>query len=1135
MKILKYLFSILLFLPIVCKSQTNTENYVKTDIMLDETQNLKMSSVQYYDGLGFPTVSVTNAGGSGQTTYSMITYDASGRKLCEYLPAVASNGTLQYKTPEEVVGLSSDNKAFTKYHYDALNRVIATDIPGNKWEGKQNKVEYTFNVKGEVLHYEVHANINSLITPENASYMYYPAGTLTKETSIDADNKKIEVFKNSLGQTILQRSFRVVNSTSKSDTLDTYYVYDELGYLRHVLSPKYQTSGNKNYNGYEYRYDQKGRIVKKILPGCDYIQYWYDDNDRLICMQDPELRKIKKNRFYIYDCLGRLVIQGICTQCKQGGSVYTAKFENNPNSFKKADYYIPSEYLKDLANAEIEIINYYDNHLYINNPFYGYALSKKEYCSQKGQLTGIVSRTTTGEYVSALMAYDIKGNLIESVTRELDGKIVRSSNTYTFTNQLEKSTYDVNTETDGKLSVVQNYQYNRYNNKKEVSTLNICHGKFENSSRMTYSYNGLGQLVSISRPCSDAKYKYELHGWLENITTNSFTEDIFYASGKGTKYYNGNISSIKWTDNTSSKIRGYKFLYDGANRLTQGKYGEGDAITTEETDYSEKVSYDVSGNIIGLTRYGKVQSGYGIIDNLTVSYIKGNQLSKVKETAPDYDYEGSLEYKKANVSDKETQYWYNKNGSLIADKSRGISYIKYDLNNNPIIIYFANGSTTEYVYNAGGTKLRVIHKTAKPNVITREYGSEKQKSLTEDMILYSNTTDYLVGGQLILKNGEVSKYLFDGGYCQISRCYNFGGSKIMGPLEFEDADGNTIYVPTNVHQPQSSYSEDLEFFFYNQDHLGNIREVVDGKGNVIQTTNYYPFGSIFADASAVEGSSEQPYKYNAKEFDKMQGLNTYDYGARQYDPVLARWDRIDPHCESYYNTNPYAYANNNPIWFVDVDGKDWYSYRTPEGAIIYEWYDGSEDREGYTNEGATHTITNGNCTYTFEQNEMVSMTENVLNEGDWSSQMTEINKKITKKSPKATEGDCFYQSGIMVQKSGTTSLGGTANNINGNKRMQSYINSQIDRGYSVRVQVDRQSSKKKFDGQGDHWVAIASRTTDLRTGEESFQFYDPGTIRPAAGTSKDNSFKFNPASNCWTSPAYGSMKYNLLNVRKNQN
>ena len=40
------------------------------------------------------------------------------------------------------------------------------------------------------------------------------------------------------------------------------------------------------------------------------------------------------------------------------------------------------------------------------------------------------------------------------------------------------------------------------------------------------------------------------------------------------------------------------------------------------------------------------------------------------------------------------------------------------------------------------------------------------------------------------------------------------------------------------------------------------------------------------DPAAVKGASLQPYKYNGKELDLMHGLNTYDYGARQYDPIL---------------------------------------------------------------------------------------------------------------------------------------------------------------------------------------------------------------------------------------------------------
>ena len=104
-------------------------------------------------------------------------------------------------------------------------------------------------------------------------------------------------------------------------------------------------------------------------------------------------------------------------------------------------------------------------------------------------------------------------------------------------------------------------------------------------------------------------------------------------------------------------------------------------------------------------------------------------------------------------------------------------------------------------------------------------------------------------------------------------------------------------------------------------HLGNIREVVNAKGVVQQVTNYYPFGAPYADATASKGADVQPYKYNGKELDRMHGLDTYDYGARQYDPVLARWDRMDPLCEKFYSTSPYAYCANNPVRFIDPDGQ----------------------------------------------------------------------------------------------------------------------------------------------------------------------------------------------------------------------
>jgi RHS repeat-associated protein len=83
--------------------------------------------------------------------------------------------------------------------------------------------------------------------------------------------------------------------------------------------------------------------------------------------------------------------------------------------------------------------------------------------------------------------------------------------------------------------------------------------------------------------------------------------------------------------------------------------------------------------------------------------------------------------------------------------------------------------------------------------------------------------------------------------------------------------------------------------------------------------NYYPSGLQFC--NNVTDSDVQPQRYNGKELDKMHGLCTYDYGARQYNPVTARWDRMDPLCEKYYSASPYAYCGGDPVNKIDPDGR----------------------------------------------------------------------------------------------------------------------------------------------------------------------------------------------------------------------
>ena len=62
-----------------------------------------------------------------------------------------------------------------------------------------------------------------------------------------------------------------------------------------------------------------------------------------------------------------------------------------------------------------------------------------------------------------------------------------------------------------------------------------------------------------------------------------------------------------------------------------------------------------------------------------------------------------------------------------------------------------------------------------------------------------------------------------------------------------------------------------------------------------------------------------PYLFNVKEFDEETGM--YYYGARYYEPRLSLWMSVDPLQEKYPNISTYCYAANNPIKFIDSDGR----------------------------------------------------------------------------------------------------------------------------------------------------------------------------------------------------------------------
>jgi hypothetical protein len=91
------------------------------------------------------------------------------------------------------------------------------------------------------------------------------------------------------------------------------------------------------------------------------------------------------------------------------------------------------------------------------------------------------------------------------------------------------------------------------------------------------------------------------------------------------------------------------------------------------------------------------------------------------------------------------------------------------------------------------------------------------RELAPSEVLSADSTDYLLGGSLTLRNGRLDKYQFEGGYCQAEQ-YAYNADE-----------------------------DNITFHYYDRDHLGNVRQVTtapgSSNGTVVQRMDYYPFGA----------------------------------------------------------------------------------------------------------------------------------------------------------------------------------------------------------------------------------------------------------------------------------------------------
>ncbi len=86
---------------------------------------------------------------------------------------------------------------------------------------------------------------------------------------------------------------------------------------------------------------------------------------------------------------------------------------------------------------------------------------------------------------------------------------------------------------------------------------------------------------------------------------------------------------------------------------------------------------------------------------------------------------------------------------------------------------------------------------------------------------------------------------------------------------------------------------------------------------------YYAFGSPMPTRSWSDPNAKYKYGLNGKEKDNEINVDggDYDFGARIYDSRLGRWLSLDPLLIIYSGFSPYNFCFNNPLIFIDPDGK----------------------------------------------------------------------------------------------------------------------------------------------------------------------------------------------------------------------
>ena len=835
-----------------------------------------VTDISYFDGAGRDVQHVM-VNGTFTEDGDIITPVYQGfynDKEREYLPysKINNDGALAAASFEasnwNYLGTDEQAYAFSKVVYDGspLERQKKITGAGKNWHVQDKGVRITYGTTGEreVRLYRVESN--GTLKQDG----FYATGSLHKVTTIDEDGNMTETFSDREGKNLLS-----VN-VDGNNRLETYYVYDMYGLLRYVLSPEASarigataTKTTPVIQGYAYyyEYDEYRRMALKQLPGCDPVYMVCDMRDRLVMAQDGKQRTENANKwsYSLYDEKNRVIEIGEVV------STITSHVALQKEA-SKSNNYIPSG-----TRTPIQY-TLYDTYVATTNvPIHSFVSLPGNYSTTySSKVTGLetsirtrVLDITPVKWLTKTTYYDERGRILQTISDNLQGKTSRVDMKYDFMDNVIKR-QESHSISANQTDIVETE--NSYDTRGRLlnSTTRLNNGA---PATISYSYDGVGRLISKTLGNITETRTYNSRGWLTSKNSTPFKMKLRYEAPENndTACWNGNISEGEWQQGTSAALM-YGFTYDGVNRLTETiqKQKSGTTWGLLSSNYLEKgITYDRNGNIETLQRTANGSN----VDDLIYTYT-GNQLTSLTENVKN-SLPGDI-YSRGDAT--VGTYTYDKNGNMTNDRRRGLSFTYNFLN---LLREVKTGSTikAKYIYLAEGTKLRVRD------------------------------------------NGDVNGFDYLGSLTYIKS--NTG-------LQLESVNFGDGVIRANV-----SNSAGSEVNYFLTDHLGSVRVIVDDNGAVKERNDYYPFGARHIKNNYPQLANSK-YKYNGKEEQTTGNLKYLDYGARMYDSGLGRWFVGDPLQENYFFLSAYSYCAGNPLAYVDVDGLWIHDYQLmPDGTIIF--------------------------------------------------------------------------------------------------------------------------------------------------------------------------------------------------------